>query len=158
VVTSFSEAVDVPLYVVTAAAGEETSGCLAGFVTQASIIPTRYLVCISKLNHTFGVAARSQALAVHLLGADQHVMAAHFGEMTGDATDKFTSVQWSTGATGSPLIADCAAFVEGRILRRMSGGDHEAFLIRVDREGDGPRSGQFTTRQAADIAAGHPAE
>ena len=27
-----------------------------GFVTQASINPVRFIVCVSKVNHTFGVA------------------------------------------------------------------------------------------------------
>jgi flavin reductase (DIM6/NTAB) family NADH-FMN oxidoreductase RutF len=156
-VAAFSGAVDQPLYVVTAAAGGARSGCLAGFVTQASMTPTRYVVCLSKVNRTFRIAERSQAVAVHLLGAEQHEMASLFGEVTGDTTDKFASIQCSDGATGSPLIADCAAFMEGRILRRMSGGDHEVFLVSVDNEGDGPRSGQFTMRQAADLEPGHPA-
>ena len=32
----------------------EMSGCLAGFVTQCSIYPLNFLVCISKVNHTLG--------------------------------------------------------------------------------------------------------
>ena len=53
--------------VTTVAVDGERSGCLAGFVTQCSIEPPRFLVCISKVNHTGGVVARAQALAVHLL-------------------------------------------------------------------------------------------
>ena len=78
------EATDYPLYVVTASDGAELSGCLAGYITQSSIKPVQFLVCISKVNHTFGVAQRSEALALHLLGSDQHAMASLFGELSGD--------------------------------------------------------------------------
>ena len=70
---------------------------LAGFVTQASIDPVRFIVCISKINHTFGVAVRSTGLGLHLLGADQRATASLFGEQTGDVIDKFERVQWRRG-------------------------------------------------------------
>ncbi len=68
-------AAEYPLYVVTAGVGDEFSGCLAGFVTQSSIKPVRFVVCISKVNHTFGIAERSKGLAVHQLGSDQRDIA-----------------------------------------------------------------------------------
>src|SRR5690606_28471984 len=46
---------DYPLYIVTTAVGQERSGCLIGFATQCSIHPPRFLACISKKNHTFGL-------------------------------------------------------------------------------------------------------
>jgi flavin reductase (DIM6/NTAB) family NADH-FMN oxidoreductase RutF len=147
---------DYPLYVVTAFADDEPSGCLAGFVTQASIDPVRFIVCVSKINHTFGVALRSTTLALHLLGADQRKTASLFGEQTGDVINKFALVQWTRGVGGSPILSECAAWVEGRVIDRMSGGDHEAFLIAVIDGGNGPRAGRMTKRDVADFDPGHP--
>jgi flavin reductase (DIM6/NTAB) family NADH-FMN oxidoreductase RutF len=149
-------ALDYPLFVVTAADGAEVSGCLAGFVTQSSMDPVQFLVCISKVNHTYGTANRSSGLALHLLGSDQHDMASLFGERTGDTVDKFDRVEWSPGATGAPILADCAAWVEGRIIDRMSGGDHEAFLITIDQGGAGAHEGQFMLHNASEFDPGHP--
>ncbi|HEX3795127.1 MAG TPA: flavin reductase family protein [Acidimicrobiales bacterium] len=151
-----TDAIDTPLYVVTAEADGERSGCLAGFVTQASIQPVRFLICISKVNHTFGVAEKAHHLALHALGSDQHDVATLFGAQTGDDTDKFSQVQWSRGVGGSPVLASCAAWVEGTILNRMSAGDHEAFLVSVDDGGPGPAAGCLMLSAAADIEAGHP--
>jgi flavin reductase (DIM6/NTAB) family NADH-FMN oxidoreductase RutF len=68
-VDAFVERTDYPLIVVTTASPHgELSGCLAGFITQCSIEPPRFLVCISKTNHTFDVVTRSEVLALHLLG------------------------------------------------------------------------------------------
>ena len=41
---AFVGGLDYPVFVVTAAHGEERSGCLVGFATQASIDPPRMLV------------------------------------------------------------------------------------------------------------------
>ena len=50
---------DYPMAIVTAADGEERSGCLVGFHTQCSIEPARFLICISRRNHTYSIAANS---------------------------------------------------------------------------------------------------
>jgi flavin reductase (DIM6/NTAB) family NADH-FMN oxidoreductase RutF len=149
-------AIDYPVYVVTAGDDDNRSGCLAGFVTQSSMHPVQFLVCISKINHTYGTAQASTGLAVHLLGADQRDVASLFGEQSGDTMDKFERVAWSQGVTGAPILADCAAWVEGRIVGRMSGGDHEAFLITVAGGGAGTHPGRFMWGDALDFEAGHP--
>jgi flavin reductase (DIM6/NTAB) family NADH-FMN oxidoreductase RutF len=150
------QSTDYPLYVVTASADNERSGCLAGFVTQASMDPVRFIVCVSKVNHTFGVALRSTSLGLHLLGADQRETASLFGEQTGDLMDKFERVDWTLGVTGAPILSECAAWVEGRVRDRMSGGDHEAFLIDVVDGGGGAHAGQLTKADATDFHPGHP--
>jgi flavin reductase (DIM6/NTAB) family NADH-FMN oxidoreductase RutF len=149
-------AADYPLYVVTAFATDERSGCLAGFVTQSSIQPVRFIVCVSKVNHTYGIAERSEGLALHLLGSDQREVASLFGEKTGDMVDKFERVQWIGGLTGVPILSECAAWVEGRVIDRMNGGDHEAFLIDVVAGGAGTHPGGFMFSDATDFEPGHP--
>jgi flavin reductase (DIM6/NTAB) family NADH-FMN oxidoreductase RutF len=151
-----AQATNYPLFVVTARADDEVSGCLAGFVTQSSMDPVHFLVCISKINHTFGVAQRSVGLGLHLLGSDQREVASLFGEQTGDLIDKFAAVRWVPGVTGVPVLTECAAWVEGRIIDHMSAGDHEAFLIAVADGGGGTHPGRFMLTDATDFEAGHP--
>jgi flavin reductase (DIM6/NTAB) family NADH-FMN oxidoreductase RutF len=154
---AMTRSANYPLYVVTAAAGDETSGCLAGFVTQSSIEPVRFLICISKVNHTFPVAERSTGLALHLLGSDQRALASLFGETTGDAVDKFQDVRWSRGVTGAPVLAECAAWIEGSIIARFGAGDHEAFLVTVADGGAGSHEGRLMLEDVEDFQPGHPA-
>jgi flavin reductase (DIM6/NTAB) family NADH-FMN oxidoreductase RutF len=156
---------DYPLYVVTASSGDDAGpggddrgGCIVGFATQSSIDPVRFLVCISKVNSTFGVAVRAESLGLHLLGSDQKEMASLFGETTGDTTDKFARVSWSPGVTGAPILAECAAWVEGSIVGRFDAGDHEAFLIAVVDGGPGSHRGRLMFSDAPDLEAAHPAE
>jgi len=148
---------DFPLYVVTTADADERSGCLAGFVTQCSIDPPRLLVCLSTLNHTYRVGRRAAGLAVHLLGADQVDLARLFGELTGDTADKFAACRWRAGLTGSPVLEECAAWVEGRILDQLAVGDHTAFVVDPVQGGAGTHRGQLTYQSAPDLRPGHPA-
>jgi flavin reductase (DIM6/NTAB) family NADH-FMN oxidoreductase RutF len=152
----FIQGSEYPLYVVTASAGAEKAGCLAGFVTQSSINPIQFVVCISKINHTYRIAEQSEGLAVHLLGADQQGVASLFGEVTGDDIDKFDGISWTRGVTLAPRLVDCAAWIEGPIIDRMSGGDHEAFLIAVTSAGAGDRKGHFMLSDAGHFEPGHP--
>ena len=111
---AYFERVDFPYYVVTVRTADgEMSGCLAGFVTQCSIDPPNFLVCIAKVNHTFDVAERSVAMGLHLLGDEQHELARVFGEETGDLVDKFAQCDWRLGPTGAPLLVESAVSMEG---------------------------------------------
>jgi flavin reductase (DIM6/NTAB) family NADH-FMN oxidoreductase RutF len=58
---------DYPMFVVTTRAGDQLGGCLVGFTSQVSIRASRFLVGLSKRNHTYRVARRATHLAVHLL-------------------------------------------------------------------------------------------
>jgi flavin reductase (DIM6/NTAB) family NADH-FMN oxidoreductase RutF len=153
----FFDVVDYPFYVVTVRSADAAmSGCLAGFVSQCSIDPPNFLVCISKANHTFPVAERSTAMGLHLLGDHQVDVAQLFGEETGDVVDKFAAVDWRLGWTGAPLLAESSVSLEGRILGHFSVGDHEAFLLRGERAVAGSSPGLLTYRAAPPLEPGHP--
>jgi flavin reductase (DIM6/NTAB) family NADH-FMN oxidoreductase RutF len=155
---AFTDRVDYPLLVLTIGTPtHELSGCLVGFVTQCSIVPPRFLVCVSKVNHTYFASERSDGLALHLLGAEQTAMASLFGEESGDSVAKFDHCAWSPGATGAPLLDDCAAWLECRVLDRFDVGDHRALLVRPLSGGPGNQPGVLTYRNAPDFDAGHPA-
>ena len=84
---------DYPMFVVTTRADDELSGCLVGFATQTSIHPRRFLVGLSRSNHTCGVAARSDYLAVHVVARRHIGLARLFGGETGDRIDKFRTLR-----------------------------------------------------------------
>jgi flavin reductase (DIM6/NTAB) family NADH-FMN oxidoreductase RutF len=157
-VGAFTSTVDYPLVVYTTVTDTgEMSGCLVGFTTQCSIEPPRFLVCLSKLNHSYYVSDSARAMAIHLLGRDQGDLADLFGSTTGDRLDKFEQCQWQPGPTGAPILDSCAAWLEGREIDRWSVGDHEALLMRPESGGRGQSPGLLTLRTAPAIHPGHPA-
>jgi flavin reductase (DIM6/NTAB) family NADH-FMN oxidoreductase RutF len=147
---------DYPLHVVTTVGADGPSGCVVGVVTQCSIVPPRFVVCLSKLNHTFFASEDTDSAAVHLLGADQVDLASLFAETTGDTVDKLSRCDWRTGTTGSPILVECAAWWEGAVIDRWSVGDHEALLLRPVTGGAGTHDGVLTYQNAPDLRPGHP--
>jgi flavin reductase (DIM6/NTAB) family NADH-FMN oxidoreductase RutF len=127
------ESLDGPMAIVTAFDGRERSGCLVGFHTQCSIAPQRWLVCISKANHTFGVALGAERLSVHFLRNDQQALAELFGSVTDDVAPeiKFARSDWQADSFGTPILAGCD-YITGRILERTDTGDHVAHVIEVE--------------------------
>ncbi|MFC8535677.1 flavin reductase family protein [Streptomyces sp. NPDC057249] len=156
----FTDALDYPMYVVTAEADGERAGCLVGFGSQCSMRPPRYMVWLSELNRTCRVAARTDRLAVHLLRRDQAALARLFGGETGDRTDKFARVAWHPGPGGVPVLDEAPAWFVGRVLRRVDGGDHIGHLLAPE-EVCHPADGGFpflSVSGAIDIPPGHPVD
>ncbi|MBW0019491.1 MAG: flavin reductase [Mycobacterium sp.] len=117
------------MLVVTTRAEGHNSGCLVGFATQASIDPARFLVGLSRTNHTFGVASRSNHLAVHVLSRRDTSLAELFGGQTDDEVDKFEHCAWHSGPEGMPILDDALAWLVGRTVDRIDLGDHLGYLL-----------------------------
>lgn len=121
---------DYPMFVVTTRVGEQRAGCLVGFSSQVSIHPSRFLVGLSKRNHTYRTARQGAThLAVHLLSREHRDLARLFGSQTGDRVDKFTQCSWSGGPHGLPILDGAAAWFAGRVLDRFDLGDHVGHLL-----------------------------
>jgi flavin reductase (DIM6/NTAB) family NADH-FMN oxidoreductase RutF len=147
---------DYPLYVVTAAAGEERDGCVVGFTTQCSIHPPRFLVCLSDKNRTFRIAERAEHLAVHVIPESRRDLAELFGGETADKEDKLAQVDWEPGPGGAPILAGFDDWFAGRIVRRVGwSGDHVGYVLEpvaAVAADDGP---ELSFQEAKDIEPGH---
>jgi len=120
---------DYPMFIVTTTAGDAPAGCLVGFTSQTSINPPRFLVGLSRKNHTFAVAQDAEYLAVHLLPRAELALATLFGEKTGDDTDKFAECAWHSGPEGMPILDAAPAWFVGHVTRRFDLGDHVGHLV-----------------------------
>lgn len=129
---------DYPMFVITAQAEDKLAGCLVGFTSQVSINPSRFLVGLSKRNHTFRIAEDATHLGVHLLGREQLDLARMFGSQTGDTFDKFAHCAWRHGPEQVPILNDADAWFVGRVLDRVPLGDHVGHLLEPV-AGDGPQ-------------------
>ncbi|HEX2283413.1 MAG TPA: flavin reductase family protein [Mycobacterium sp.] len=117
------------MYVVTTRADEEVAGCLVGFTSQVSIRPQRFLVGLSKRNHTYRVAQQATHLAVHVVPRRHCELARLFGSETGDRADKFAQCRWQPGPHDLPILSDAAGWFVGEVLSRFGLGDHVGFLL-----------------------------
>ncbi|CRZ17338.1 flavin reductase family protein [Mycolicibacterium neworleansense] len=149
---------DYPMFVVTAQAADGPAGCLVGFTTQSSIDPPRFLVGISKNNHTFAVAEAATHLGVHLLARDDLELARWFGGRTGDEVDKFAGCRWHPGPAGTPVLDGSPAWFVGAKLDRFDLGDHVGYLLNPV-AGQAPDEPQpwVSLTDVADLKPGHEA-
>ncbi|HEY0448427.1 flavin reductase family protein [Actinophytocola sp.] len=147
---------DYPMFIVTATDGERRAGCLVGFATQCGIDPPRFMVWLSKNNHTHDVARRAGLLAVHVPTSADRALAELFGSRTGHEVDKFALCDWHPGAGGVPVLADCPQWFVGRVLSRHDTGDHEGFLLDVVDAGEAT-GGQLSFQDVKDLEPGHEA-
>lgn len=148
---------DNPMFIVTAAAGDERAGCLVGFATQCSIDPPRFLVCLSAKNRTFRVAQGADTLVVHLVPEHAEDLAELFGSNTGDDIDKFERCSWREGPGGAPVLDECGNWFAGRILERLPAGDHWAFLLEPVQAASDKGAGTFEFHRARRMDPGHAA-
>jgi flavin reductase (DIM6/NTAB) family NADH-FMN oxidoreductase RutF len=118
-----------PMYVVTTQAHDTPAGCLVGFASQTSIHPPRFLVGLSRRNHTFRVARDASHLAVHVFAHENLDVVELFGGQTSDKVDKFDRCSWHRGPEEMPILDDAAAWFVGEIVERFSLGDHVGHLL-----------------------------
>jgi flavin reductase (DIM6/NTAB) family NADH-FMN oxidoreductase RutF len=155
---AFTAGLDYPMFVVTAAAGDDRDGCLVGFTSQVSIDPARFLVCLSEKNRTYRIARDAPVLAVHALSEGQLELARLFGGETGDETDKLARCTWSTGPGGSVTLDDAPAWFVGEVLDQVVLGDHIGFLLAPTAARGGTGGQELLSFSAAkSIEPGHEA-
>lgn len=147
-----------PMFVVTARSGETKAGCLVGFTSQTSINPPRFMVGLSKRNHTYRVAETASHLGVHLLARPSLELARLFGGKTGDDVDKFEHCAWHEGPEGVPILDDAVAWFVGSVTGRFDVGDHVAHLLDPI-AGDAPEQLRelVTFSDVRDLDPGHDA-
>ncbi|WP_280425339.1 flavin reductase family protein [Nocardia carnea] len=151
-------AADPPVFVVTLTADGQRAGCLVGFATQVAIEPRRFLVCLSKANHTYRLAQDTDFVAVHLIGTGHASLAMLFGGETGDEIDKFAHCSWRAGPHDVPVLDDAAAWFCGRVLARHDFGDHVGLVLAPEGgEFLAPEPGTLHYQGVADLEPGHPA-
>lgn len=146
---------DRTMWILTVAAGDERSGCLMGFATQASLDPPRFLACLSRENHTFRVALAADHVAVHACPDEPDLALARlFGEETGDEIDKFARSDWHEGPEGQAVLAGVPGWFVGRVLDQLDLGDHVGLLLEPVAV-EGTLDGVLTFERAQDLDAAH---
>lgn len=120
--------IDASIFIVTASDSVERGGCVVSFLTQASLDPVRFIVCINHASHTYGLIEDSRACCVHWVDRGQAELVRHFAQKTGFEEDKLGGLEWAEGQTGSPVLAACPGYAELELRRELVCGDHTAYL------------------------------
>jgi flavin reductase (DIM6/NTAB) family NADH-FMN oxidoreductase RutF len=113
-----------PTAIITACYDGQVSGFIASWVTQVSFVPPLVMVAMNPLHYTYDLVTNSNAFAINILKADQAELVDLFGKSSGRKVDKFAETLYELGSTGSPILKDCLAFVDCRVMWSKEAGDH----------------------------------
>ncbi|HEX4413209.1 MAG TPA: flavin reductase family protein [Lacipirellulaceae bacterium] len=127
------EQLDRELWVITARAGERSSGLIATYVSRVSLVPAlpRVTIALAKHHFTHELIEASSAFAMHLITEEQIDWVWRFGISTGRNGDKLAGLKTTTGASGSPILVDALVSLDCRVEARLDTGDRTIYLAEV---------------------------
>jgi uncharacterized repeat protein (TIGR04076 family) len=135
--------------VITTRQGEKINGMSACWVNRSADQPFLFAASIWKQNLSHEMIRQSGIFAVHVLRSDQVQLARHFGKQSGRQVDKFAAVSYHTGKTGAPILTDCLAYLDCRVVSSTDSGDHTIFSGQVQ-EGEIVSRGEALVFQRRD--------
>jgi len=129
-----------PVVAVTSAWRGRTNGMISDGAMRASISPNvpRLSVYIHKWHFSHDLIWNSGRLCIHLLHTGQMDLVHQLGFVSGRDEDKLARVPHREGETGVPVLEDCYAAFELRVINTMDAGYATHFLGHVDATHRGP--------------------
>jgi flavin reductase (DIM6/NTAB) family NADH-FMN oxidoreductase RutF len=115
---------DFEIFVLTAAHQDRRSGQIVCWVVPATIVPQlpRLLVGVGRTTFTRELIEKSRRFALNLLGKDQWPLVTHFGFQSGREIDKFATIPFERGMTGSPILAGTVGYLECEVRTVLDAG------------------------------------
>ncbi|WP_431323361.1 flavin reductase [Rhizobium sp. YTU87027] len=117
---------------VTVVTTRDASGHPIGFTansfTSVSLDPPLLLVCLAKTSRNYATMTGARHFAINVLSETQKDVSNTFAR---PVEDRFASVNWRSGETGSPVFSDVAAFFECAMHEVVEAGDHVILVGRV---------------------------
>jgi flavin reductase (DIM6/NTAB) family NADH-FMN oxidoreductase RutF len=114
--------------VVTTDGKAGSHGLTANAVASLSLDPPLVLVAVDKRAATLDYLKKNGCFAVNILRLDQEEVSRRFAT---PGPKDFSDLNIITSVTGSPILADCLAFLDCRVAEILPGGDHEIFVGEI---------------------------
>ena len=119
------------VYVLGSRRGREMTAMTASWVSQISERPPYVAVAVRDDRYTHDVVLDSSTFALSVLRDDQVAVATHFAETSGEYHDKLYGIPYGQSPNGSPILLDCLAYLDCRVLDTARAGDHTVFIGEV---------------------------
>jgi flavin reductase len=103
-------------------------GLTANAVASLSLDPPLVLVAVEKRAHSLEYIKKNRCFAVNILRLDQEEISRRFAT---PGPKEFSGLNITTATTTAPILSDCLAFVDCRVVQILPGGDHEIFVGEI---------------------------
>lgn len=118
--------------VVTSKRGnKDINGLSVAWMSQVSWDPPLVMVAIGKVNYTHDFIKESKVFAISILSQNMKDMAKLFGLKSGRDINKFQDITYEFKKSGSPIISDCLAYLDCKVLKSFDVGDHTIFVGEI---------------------------
>ena len=115
--------------IITSDGPEGRHGMTASAVCSITDSPPTLLVCVHQENHSHDIFNGNGTLCVNVLGGQHTELSNIFATRGG--RERFRTGNWTTLATGAPVLADAVVAFDCNIIERRSMGSHSVFYARV---------------------------
>jgi flavin reductase (DIM6/NTAB) family NADH-FMN oxidoreductase RutF len=120
------------LYVLTSQSKDgRVAASTVNWVTQSSFEPPLVVVGVKADSGAHEIIKESRSFALNVLGKGQQNLAFAFFKALERDGDSIGGEQFSIGSSGSPILANAAAFLECTLVETLEQGDHSVFLGEV---------------------------
>ena len=119
------------VYVLGTRRGREMTAMTAAWVARVSEHPPSVAVAVRDDRYTYGVILESATFSLSVLRDDQVDVATHFSETSGEYHDKLHGIPYGQSPGGSPVLLDCLAYLDCKVLDTAQAGDHTVFIGEV---------------------------
>jgi flavin reductase len=103
-------------------------GLTANAIASLSLAPPLVLVSVDKRAHSLDCLKKNMCFAVNILRLDQEEISQRFAT---PGPKDFTGLNVIRATTNAPVLSDCLAFVDCRVVEILPGGDHEIFVGEI---------------------------
>ncbi len=116
--------------VVTMQTEERRHGLTVSGFLSISPEPPLVLISIGQELTSDTLLQSSGAYAVNFLRSDQHELSDRFAGRLGEI-DRFAGLTTHAAATGAPILEDCLAWLDCRVVSSQVAGDHTLYIGEV---------------------------
>jgi flavin reductase (DIM6/NTAB) family NADH-FMN oxidoreductase RutF len=117
------------VYVVAAEHEGKHGGLAVAWATQVG--KDRILICIGQQSYTRELILASKAFGMSALTKEQLPIARTFGSHSSRKVDKFAGISFHAAQTGSPLLDDCAAWWDCRVMATYDLGTQKLIVGQI---------------------------
>ncbi|HXF96650.1 MAG TPA: flavin reductase family protein [Gemmatimonadales bacterium] len=119
-----------PVVAITSERDGRPNGMIVDSAIRASIVPgvPRIAILVHKFNFSHDLIFDTGRFVLHLLRTDQFDLVHRLGFASGRTVDKLATLPHHPGRLGAPVLDDCYAHFECRVVNAMDTGSSTCFL------------------------------
>ena len=117
------------VYIISAEHEGRRGGLAVAWATQVGT--DRILICVGKQSATRELILGSQAFGLSMLAQEQVDVARRFGRQSSRRIDKFQGLGIHTATTGSPLLDDCVAAFDCKVIEVFDVGNQKLIVGEI---------------------------